>query len=128
MSAQRAVTAPGEGRGWRRNWHRVPCGSCHGSGGGFGEFLCCPRCNGKGERWERVPCSCEGRLAVGAVVYLRPCGCTGDGNVSATVTRLTKTHATLDRAVTLARCSNDIGRRRFHRSEVHFRWCREVNP
>lgn len=75
-----------------------------------------------------VPCSCDARLAVGATVYLRPCGCTGDKNVTATITRLSKTHATLDRAVVLAKCSDVRGRRRFPRGTVHFQWCREVNP
>jgi len=123
----RAIMAPGEGRGWRRNWHRVPCGRCGGSGGGWRPDHC-TTCNGTGEVWERVPCSCDARLAVGATVYLHPCGCTGDKNVTATITRLSKTHATLDRAVVLAKCSDVRGRRRFHRGTVHFQWCREVNP
>jgi len=48
----RAIMAPGDGRGWRKFWHRVTCSHCFGSGGGP-EHLWCDWCDGKGDVWER---------------------------------------------------------------------------
>mgnify|MGYP003493086691 CR=1 FL=1 len=52
----RGELCPGDGRGWRKHWHRATCSRCYGSGGGGGE-LTCPHCNGKGDVWARKAAS-----------------------------------------------------------------------
>lgn len=48
----RADHFPGFGRSRRGKVTRATCDACFGSGGGPGEALRCPRCDGKGDRWE----------------------------------------------------------------------------
>lgn len=129
MSAPRAIMAPGEGRGWRRNWHRATCSLCFGSGGGPGECLRCPRCDGKGEVWARRShegCDCPSRVAVGMTVYVRPCGCTGDNFIARRAVAVTADCVEWDEPADIARCSDMVGETNYPRVDVHVAGCKAM--
>lgn len=71
-------------------------------------------------------CDCEKKIERGLSFVVRPCGCTGDRNEPVTVTRVFRHRAWVDRAIDVARCAKDMGRRRFWRNELHLPGCPEI--
>ncbi len=67
-------------------------------------------------------CACSTQLHKGDDVYVRACGCTGYLQY-AKVSRVFVKRVWLDRPIDVARCAEDMQRRRFWCEEVHIKGC-----